>query len=142
MTIPRSHSRTLLLVLMVTWPVAACGPIYQTTYTYVAPNSPGTRSCVRDCTEETQDCAARAEHYYRMCEREDEDQAEEAFRRYRRAREEQKLPVKKSVWDFKSMSCSSFQSDHKSRCDAHYNACFTDCGGQIVPQRECIMFCD
>jgi hypothetical protein len=137
-----SVPRKLLPTLIVSWLVGACGPLYQTTYTYVAPDSVSTRECVQDCTEETQDCVARTEHYYRMCEREDEDMAEHAFRRYRRAREEQKLPVKKSVWDFKSMGCSSYQSEQKAQCNAHYDACFTGCGGQIIPKRECVMFCD
>jgi hypothetical protein len=137
-----SVPRKLLPTLIVSWLVGACGPLYQTTYTYVAPDSVSTRECVQDCTEETQDCVARTEHYYWMCEREDEDMAEHAFRRYRRAREEQKLPVKKSVWDFKSMGCSSYQSEHKAQCNAHYDACFTGCGGQIIPKRECVMFCD
>ena len=51
-------------------------------------------------------------------------------------------PIKKSVWDFKSMGCGSYQSEHKAQCNAHYDACFTGCGGQIVPKRECVMFCD
>jgi hypothetical protein len=140
MRFPQSVLRKLPLALFVPWLIAACGPLYHTTYTYVAPVSVSTRECVQDCAMETQDCVARTEHYYRMCEREDEDMAEDAFRRYRRAREEQKLPLKKSVWDFKSMSCSSYQSEHKAQCDAHYNSCFTHCGGQIIPKRECVMF--
>ena len=142
MTFPPSVLRKLPLALFVPWLIAACGPIYNTTYTYVAPDSLSTRECVQDCKEETQDCVSRTERYYRMCEREDKDMAEDAFRRYRRAREEQKLPLKKSVWDFKSMGRSSYQSEHKAQCNAHYDACFTGCGGQIIPKRECVMFCD
>ena len=142
MTVFRSAVRTLPPALFLAWAVAACGPLYQTTYTYVAPNSVSTRECLQDCTGATQDCIARTERHYRWCEREDEDQAEDAFRRYRRAREEQKLPLKKSVRDFKSMSCSNFQSEHKAQCNAHYDACFTGCGGQIIPKRECVMLCD
>ena len=124
--------RKLPLALLVPWLLTACGPIYGTRNVYSAPDTVSTRECVRDCKAETQDCIDRTERRYRMCEREDEEQAEDAFRRYRRAR----------VWDFKSMSCSSYQSEHKSRCDAHYDDCFTDCGGRITPQRECVMFCE
>jgi len=138
----RSANGTALLALGLTLLIAACGPIYSTKNIYTAPDSVSTRECIRDCKAETQDCVDRTERRYRMCEREDEEQAEDAFRRYRRAREEQKLPLKKSVWDFKSMGCSSYQSEHKSRCDAHYDDCFTDCGGRITPKRECVMFCE
>jgi hypothetical protein len=142
MTIPRSLPRKPLLALLVPWLIASCGPLYNTTYTYVAPDSVSTRECIQDCRAATQDCVSLAEHYYRMCESEDEDMAEDAFRRYRRAREEQKLPLKKSLWDFKGMNCSSYGSERKAQCNAHYDACFTGCGGQIIPKRECVMFCE
>ncbi|MGF7212353.1 hypothetical protein GGE65_006979 [Skermanella aerolata] len=142
MQFPQTVLRRLPLALFVPWLIAACGQIYSTKNTYTAPDSVSTRECVRDCKAETQDCVDRTERRYRMCEREDEEQAEDAFRRYRRAREEQKLPLKKSIWDFKSMGCSSYQTEYKSRCEAHYDDCFTDCGGRITPKRECVMFCE
>ena len=39
MTLPPSALRKLLLALFVPWLIAACGPLYHTTYTYVAPDS-------------------------------------------------------------------------------------------------------
>jgi hypothetical protein len=134
--------KRLLLTILLALPVAACGPMYDTTYKYVPPGDRQGRSCVRDCQSDKQECDFRVERVTRQCEREDEDRAEHAFRQYKRERAEAKLPLKKTVRDFMRHNCSSRASNKEERCDANFNMCFESCGGDVIEERECVAFCD
>jgi hypothetical protein len=137
MTLPKR----LLLAIVLAMSAAACGPIYNTTFQYVPPGDQQGRSCVRDCQSDKQECDFRVERVTYQCERDDEEQAEYAFRRYTRERAEAKLPLKKDVRDFMRHDCSGRASQKQERCNASFNMCFESCGGQVIEQQECVAFC-
>jgi len=137
-----------LLAALVLAPLAsACGPLYSTTYRYVPPRDAFGRSCAQDCLAAKERCEERIERRHRMCVREAEDDAERAFRRYRKERIESGKPLKRSLSDFErreAAACGSgfaLGGEKESGCLPNYQMCFQNCGGAVVQQRECVAFC-
>jgi hypothetical protein len=104
--------------------ISACGPVYDTRYTFVPPERPEGRTCVFQCENsklqcqnmqdmQKQNCEFRAQLEYERCKDRGEKHCYEDY-------------------------CSS---DY-SRCDEQYRNCFQACGGTVNRQDVCVAFCE
>ena len=121
--------------------LAACGPIYDTEYTYHAPRDPGGRACVSSCDADQSQCKYQCRRETQDCENEKRRVAEREFNRYARWRRDQNLPVDKNVYDFTPGYSCPWESECSDVCESSYRACFTGCGGTIDARQVCVMGC-
>lgn len=122
--------------------LAACGPIYETQYTYTQPDSRRGQACTSSCEADQQACKYQCKRETQDCENEKTRVAEREFRRYERYQRDQNLPVTRSVYDFKPNYSCPWEHECANVCEADYRACFTGCGGRIDAQQVCVMGCD
>lgn len=128
-----------LLLLSILIGLAGCGPMYETTYTYVAPSGAAGKRCVRQCTQSKQLCQRVCHRDENACMKRARRDARGQLKQYRHQRQRQGLPVEKNLNDFLDTSlCQS----RNCGCDDDYRACFQMCGGELVPHRKCVAFCD
>lgn len=72
------------------------------------------------------------------CERQASQDARVSFRQYAKSQRKQRLPIIKSVSDFKDDS----QCHASCGCDSVYRQCYQTCGGQVLANTVCVAFCD
>ena len=141
---PRSAAGTIqpALALALTWLLTACGPIYQTTYSYTAPDNLVTGACIQACGDTWDDCHDRANLEVSNCESSAKRDAEKNFQEYKRERERKNKKLDRDIGFFNNGSCNTVKSDLDRKCRSRYDNCFTSCGGTITTIKECILFCD
>ncbi len=128
--------------------LAACGPIYDTDYSFIPPGDTGGRMCVNDCLQQKAYCENRAEMRRRDAEMRRErcladarDEAEYAYRRYKRERRADNKPIKKTPHDFmRSSYCPSVPYADDS-CEEYHRICYVNCGGRVLETKTCVLNC-
>lgn len=122
--------------------LAACGPIYDTEYTYTPPTSARGQACVSSCQADQSGCNYQCRRETQDCENERNRIADREYERYARWRQQQGLPIERTRQSF--MPTYSCPAEYQCRevCEAEYRACFTGCGGRIDAQQVCVMGCN
>lgn len=117
--------------------LAACGPIYQTHYTYQPPVSWRGRQCVNQCLSQKSFCESACQSAYQRCTIREDRIAAREYRAYVREQNRMHKPVTKSPGEFGDYSACS----RSCSCDTNYRQCYSNCGGQVIPHRKCVAFC-
>lgn len=116
----------LLGALLFCAALSACGPVYDTQYTFLPPEDSTGRACVFQCDNSKLQCQQLQDQSAELCE-------SRAEREYDRCVD--KYGEKKCYRDY----CSS--SDHE-RCETQYRSCYQSCGGNVRSETVCVAFCD
>ena len=122
--------------------LAACGPIYETQYTFHPPGGHRGQACVSSCDADQTAGRYQCRREVQDCENEKQRIAQREYNRYVRWRQDQNLPVDKTLYDFTPSYSCPWESDCTSVCEADYRACFQGCGGRIDAQQVCVMGCN
>ena len=129
--------RKLCCFLFVALFLSACGPMYETTYTYVPPKDTKGQMCVMQCQNSKSLCQ-------RLCDSETENcknrQMNEARFKYESYVSQQRAAGQQPTRDMNSFY-DSYGCHHKCHCGEDYRSCFALCGGQVIPQTTCVAFC-
>lgn len=127
-----------LLVSTLTLMLAACGPIYETQYSYQPPHSDTGRMCAAQCVQNKSTCHAMCEMRKQTCLAQDKQNALVQFEAYKTRRIAEHRPVDKTPVDFEN----SWNCNQACGCGDTFNMCYQTCGGVVTPHRECVAFCD
>jgi hypothetical protein len=122
--------------------LAACGPVYDTEYTYHPPAGARGQACTASCDADRTGCSYECRRESQDCENEKRMIAEREYNRYANWRRSQNLAVDKSVYDFTPSYSCPWESECTDVCEANYRACFTSCGGRIDAKQVCVMGCE
>ncbi len=134
--------RLLTLCLGLIALLSACGPIYETQYSMIPPTSAQGRLCVSQCQQERSMCRQSCTMQEQTCRAEARSRAAYDYEAYVRRQTAEKQPIKKRVSDFENSYGCGNSSCH-DRCESNYRDCFGGvCGGQVIANRVCTMFCD
>lgn len=118
--------------------MTGCGPIYETTYSYVPPKSYRGRTCVNQCLSQKGSCRNNCRLLNQSCRLQANAAAEPAYQAYLRSMRRQGKPPVETIADFADYSgCQS-----NCGCDVNYRQCYTNCGGKIIPHTVCTAFCN
>lgn len=104
--------------------LTACGPIYETQYSYAPPRSSQGMMCINNCTNARTSCEQMESMRKESCEY--------------RAELTYQLCTKNG--DPKHCYREGCYSDYE-HCKYDYNACFQGCGGTITSTQVCVAFC-
>lgn len=122
--------------------ISSCGPRYETTHAYTAPQSQYGRMCVNQCLNGKamceQDCHARQVD----CEYRAEIDAQNEYNSYVRAQKMQNRAVKKTKSSFKRYCSSSDTKQCTESCTSSHNLCYSNCGGLVASSTQCVSNCD
>jgi len=118
--------------------IAASGPVYSTTYTYVTPKSRYGRRCANQCINQKSMCQNNCNMLTQACHMQANAIAQPAYQAYLNQTEKQGKTPYRSIKAFADYSSCR----DNCGCKTNYNQCFTGCGGQIIPHTVCTMFCD
>lgn len=135
--------KVLLKVLLVTSVlgafifVAGCSPVYQTNYSYVTPKSWRGKQCVNRCLRNRSFCRAQCRSADQNCRNDAQLAAMPAYLTYVKQQRRQGLTPTQTVSDFADYSACSDQCG----CEATYRQCFTNCGGRVNTNTQCVAFC-
>lgn len=122
--------------------LTACGPIYNTEYTYSPPSSARGQACVARCEADQSQSRYECRRRTQDCENEKARIADREYSRYVRWRQQQNLPVDRNRSSFEPNYSCPWESECTDVVDAQYRACFTSCGGRIDAQQVCVMGCN
>ena len=126
--------------------LAACGPQYETHYSYTPPqNYPESRQCLQSCEFQKQQCTLLADNSYQLCQaeaRNEEYQCEADARYYyqRCINRNRDHPEQCSVQRPFCPSQTCWRDDR--RCDELYRSCYATCGGSVRSETVCTSNCD
>ncbi|WP_168220338.1 hypothetical protein [Azospirillum thermophilum] len=121
--------------------LGACGPIYETQYSFIPPNSTEGRMCVGQCQQGRTICRQGCTLEQQACRNDAKTRAMMDYQAYVNRQTAEKKPIKKSPSDFEqTWACGN--SSCEERCESDYRGCFSSCGGQVIAQQVCTMFCD
>ncbi len=131
-----------LLIGLAAGTLAACGPVYKTTYDLTPPQSAEGKLCVTQCQQTTTACKQSGYDRYQRCKSEREASAERSFNEYRIQQLLQKKPITKSKRHFYAgYSCSS-EASYRDDCGQDFIGCFATCGGKVTPHTVCTANCE
>lgn len=128
--------RNLILVGLAAL-LAACGPMYQTTYSFKPPKNFQGRQCVNRCLNARNRCNFRCERLNQDCRQQALNAARPQYRAYRRRQRWSGKPVTMSLNDFADFSACQANCG----CQPNYRQCYSNCGGQVIPFTRCVAFC-
>ena len=130
--------KRLLSALLLALLLSACGPMYETRYTFVPPKGSSGQACILQCENNRMQCEQLAEMRFQNCE-------DRADREYRDCEHEQVFGYdKKGRWTCVD-NCYCWRDSCErdtDRCDALYRTCYQTCGGKVKAQTVCVANCD
>ncbi len=127
---------TLLLILALS--LAACGPVYQTSYSYQPPASIQGKQCIIQCQQAKTTCESACSTRKFQCQQAAMSQARFNFAEYRSQQKLQGKPISQDLNDFYNpIGCDSFCG----QCPTNFNNCYTMCGGKVLVHKKCVAFC-
>ncbi len=78
-----------------------------------------------------------------MCLERAERQARRDYREYKKRREREGKPIKRSQQAFYTgYGCRSEAQEGRGFCQASYHECYTTCGGKVDSKEVCVANCD
>ncbi len=112
--------------------LSACGPIYDTRYSFIPPESQVGRACIYQCENGRQSCLQLEQIKYDNC-------LDRSRYEQERCQNQLEWEGKKEKWyDCLGESCSN----DTDRCDQNYRSCYLSCGGDVKEENVCIANCD
>ncbi len=132
----------ILLIGLAAATLAACGPIYKTTYELIPPQSAEGKLCVTQCQQTKTACQQSGYDRYQRCKSEREARAERTFNEYRIQQLLQKKPITKSRRHFYAGRSCSMEASYRDGCGEDFIGCFATCGGQVTPHTVCTANCE
>jgi hypothetical protein len=132
---------SLLIAVVMAAGVAACGPLYETQYSFAPPRTNEGMVCIAQSQNAAQMCRQSCGMRQDYCEEEERHEAERRYHRYVEERERKHEKVEHSESWFRSYgSCGD--GECVSRCDTDFRINYSSCGGRVTAQQVCIAFCD
>ena len=132
---------TTLLSLFMALGLAACGPLYETQYSFIPPNTPQGAMCVGQSQMVEQMCHQRCDMVEDHCRDEENREAERMYHRYLEdCARDRKKPEHGLEYFRHYHSCHEIRCNDICNEDFRFN--FSNCGGQVIAQQVCIAFCD
>ncbi len=132
----------LAILFGLTLTLAACGPIYDTEYTFMPPTSQRGQACVSSCEADQSGCTYQCRRRTQDCENERQRIADREYNRYVRWRQQQGLSLDRMRQSFLPSYTCPAEYECRDVCEAEHRACFTGCGGRIEARQVCIMGCN
>lgn len=109
----------------------SCGPMYDTQYTFIPPESAQGKACTYQCQNGKYQCEQIDRMQVDRCE-------ESARREQERCKWDLAFRGEKEHWyDCALDSCSA----NTEQCEAQYRSCFQMCGGTVNTQTVCVANC-
>lgn len=132
--------------------LASCGPpqpYFQTSYQLIAPNSDNGRMCANNCLMMQQNCRSSCSIQSQQCQinntilqQNARYQADRDFDDYVRDRQAMGRLIKRDRNDFYNEPLNNCGDESCSgSCTNDYYGCYTNCGGQVIPQTSCVSNC-
>lgn len=106
--------------------VTACGSKHDREYTYITPEAPNDKACVKDCMGNKLSCEHDCKLNKGTCQI--SDRLPRQYRQYKSS--VGVVPTSYNGTNVNNISCRTDQCF--KRCDYSYNHCFQSCGGKVV----------
>ncbi len=118
---------TVLVLLLF---ISGCGPIYETTSTYVKPDNSEGVACTFQCENSRLRCEQNLELKRQNCNANDRI----AELEYQQCVDKKGKKKCDRSWVFCEINTAS--------CKATYNQCYTSCGGEVTTKTICVEGCE
>lgn len=122
-------------VIALTITVAACGPVYRTTYDYIPPEDAAGKQCLNQCLQMFEMCRSSAENRA----------AQERASCQQNATLAYAACLATAKTDLERSRCSSTSSCNReadiSQCNSEYRLCYRNCGGTVKSREVCVSGC-
>jgi hypothetical protein len=129
---------SLFCFLMITTLISACGPVYQSHYTYAPPHAAMEKKCVAQCLQGKNSCLRLCDLKNQRCVERAHYKGLERYTAYKQEQLRNGKAITKSVSYFEDRSvCRKACS-----CTISFNTCYSACGGQVKEHKKCVAFCD
>jgi hypothetical protein len=130
----------IFLLALMTGFLTACGPIYQTQYSYVPPRSPMGNMCLAQCIQGKSMCEQMSQMRSDSCRMQSRQDAMFRYQVYRDGQIARGQPIHRrpNDFDYGSFGCNS----SGDTCTHNFNMCYQSCGGQVMAQQVCTAFCN
>ncbi len=117
--------------------LTACSPVYQTNYSYLAPKTWRGKQCANRCLQDRSACRAQCLQTSQSCRNSANLAATPAYLIYVEQQRRHHLPLDQTITDFADYSgCTNHCG-----CESSYRECFTNCGGEVMANTQCVAFC-
>jgi len=130
--------RLLIVLVMLTSLLTACGPVYQSHYTYQAPTTRMDQKCAAQCMQGKSSCLQICDLKNLRCVQRVHQDAEYRYQQYRQTQLSRGARVTKSLRQFEDRT----ECRKSCTCRVTFNTCYSACGGQVFEHKKCIAFCD
>lgn len=128
---------SLLGIAVLVSGLTACGPVYDTSYTYVQPKAWRGKQCANRCLRDRSYCRSNCQSRDQSCRNTANLAATPAYLAYLEQQKQQNFPLDRNVTNFADYS----RCTDRCGCQATYRECFTNCGGEVVASIRCVAFC-
>lgn len=127
-----------LFILFVSLIMSACGPVYQTDYTFTPPTTESGQMCVFQCDNSKLQCGQLEEMKYQNC-------LDRADREYYNCENNKRYGYNKNGEWVCQDNCYCFRSScsvNEAICDDRYRMCYQTCGGKVQSRTYCVSNCE
>jgi len=127
----------LFSVLFACFLLSGCGPIYNSSYSFEQPKSFSGKQCSNTCLQNRTNCQMQCNTQNEQCKNNARQAAMPTYVLYLANKIEKSKGPHKTIDDFADYSgCNA-----SCGCEETYNQCFSNCGGVIKENRQCVAFC-
>ena len=118
--------------------LTACGPMYNTEYSYIPPKSDISKMCTANCIQGKNACQQNCQLSHDDCVLRAKQMAFLEFKQYKDEQIRTRMLISRDEASFdKSYQCAT-----SCGCEPTFKSCYSACGGQVLERQVCVAFCD
>ncbi len=123
--------------------LTACGPMYQTNYTFTPPSTWRGRQCINHCLQRRGFCRSQCSQHNQLCRAQADVLGAVRYSDYMHNHHPYR-DGKHHYYQTRSISdFSNYSACHSDcGCEADYKVCYQNCGGTVTAHTVCVANCD
>lgn len=131
----------ITMVILVGLLVQACGPQFETRYSYAPPPTDAGKLCATQCQTVKTYCRRTCAAEEGSCKAQQQSRAQYDYNQYVRKQQAAKREIERSPNSFLSYGACSTGGCNEN-CDGDFRICYSTCGGQVQESVVCTSGCE
>lgn len=136
----KQHWR-ITMVILVGLLVQACGPQFETRYSYAPPPTNAGKLCANQCQTVKNYCRRTCSAEESSCKAQQQSRAQQEYNQYVKRQQAAKREIERTQSSFMSYGACAARTCNET-CEADFRICYSTCGGEVRESVICTSGCE
>ncbi len=131
----------ITMVILVGLLVQACGPQFETRYSYAPPPTNAGKLCATQCQTVKNYCRRTCRAEEGSCEAQQQSRAQQEYNQYAKRQQAAKREIERTPSSFLSYGACDAEMCNEN-CETDFRICYSTCGGEVRESVICTSGCE